>query len=304
MKKLLRLWDQFLFTKISPLPLALFRILLGAFVFTNLLALFPTRMIWWGEHGILSSAGAVSYFEEHRLNLLSLIPNADAYLTLFYLIVMASSICLMLGLFSRISAILVFLGITSLAHRNPLLLNSGDGFLRVCAFWMIWTSSGKCLSLDSLRLCQRRAKPTIEAWQLRLLQIQFTMVYLITFLIKIKGEAWYGGTAVGYILRLEEFRRFPVPDFVFLPILNHIETWGALLVEGSLGTLIWIPKLRRWVILSGVLLHLGIEYSMNIPLFEWIMMGSLVLFATEEDWAWIRARFARAFNGRQQRPLP
>jgi hypothetical protein len=286
MKKLIQLWDQFLFEKISPLPLGIFRAAFGALVFTNLLALFPTRETWWGPEAIVSRAASLRYFSGYRLNLLNLLPDTTAYLTFFYVVLMIAALFLMLGLFTRLSSILVWLGLVSLAHRCPMILNSGDTFLRVCSFWLMFTPAGKLFSLDRMRDPHALHKETIkvEAWQLRLLQIQFVIVYLTTFLSKIQGSQWLDGTAVGYVLRLDEFQRFPLPNFVFSSPMIHFATWSALTIEGALATLIWIPTLRLWVIASAILLHLGIDYSMNIPMFEWIMMWSLVLFVTEDDW--------------------
>ena len=59
-------------------------------------------------------------------------------------------------------------------------------------------------------------------------------------------------------------------------------TWGALFIEFALGTLVWIKELRYPVIFGGVLLHLGIEFTMTIGFFEWMMMFSFLLFVDSE----------------------
>ena len=60
-------------------------------------------------------------------------------------------------------------------------------------------------------------------------------------------------------------------------------TWSTLAVELALGTLIWIRELRYWVLLAGVGLHLGIELSMNIPMFEWIMIITMLCMVDPKD---------------------
>ena len=42
--------------------------------------------------------------------------------------------------------------------------------------------------------------------------------------------------------------------------------------------LVWVRELRYWVLLGGVLLHVGIDYTMNIPLFGFIMWVALKPF--------------------------
>lgn len=62
------------------------------------------------------------------------------------------------------------------------------------------------------------------------------------------------------------------------PLFIKIATWGTLVVESSLGSIIWIEECRFWVVLAGVLLHLQLEYIMNLQLFGWTMIACLLLF--------------------------
>jgi hypothetical protein len=55
-----------------------------------------------------------------------------------------------------------------------------------------------------------------------------------------------------------------------------IETYYALLIEVALGSLVFWKRARGWVILGGLALHAGIEYSMNIPLFAAIITAGYV----------------------------
>lgn len=94
-------------------------------------------------------------------------------------------------------------------------------------------------------------------------------------------------------------------------IFEHIWTiklwsWATLFIELALGTLIWTKELRYWVLLAGVMLHLGIDYSMNIPLFGYIMMGAYITFvepeALQRAFDWFKAKFNRATHFEQ--PIP
>ena len=64
------------------------------------------------------------------------------------------------------------------------------------------------------------------------------------------------------------------------------------MIELGLGTLVWFRELRYPVLLAGLCLHLGIEYAMNIPLFEWISIATYAVFIYPEDLSrageWIR----------------
>ena len=94
---------------------------------------------------------------------------------------------------------------------------------------------------------------------------------------------WVNGTALYYTTRLEDFRRF-----YFAPIAENIEilkflTWSTLFVEFSLFTLIWLKDLRYIVIALGLLLHISIDLSMNLPTFQWLMMAAFIPFIYPED---------------------
>ena len=54
-----------------------------------------------------------------------------------------------------------------------------------------------------------------------------------------------------------------------------------------LGTLIWIRELRLPVLISGVLLHLGMEAFMNLYLFGAVMIVCLTLFPQPEEARWL-----------------
>jgi hypothetical protein len=75
---------------------------------------------------------------------------------------------------------------------------------------------------------------------------------------------------------------FTIPVLMDSLIFLKLMTWGTLLVELSLGTLIWFKKFRRPVIVAGILFHLGIEYIMSIPFFELYMMALLINFISPE----------------------
>ena len=120
-------------------------------------------------------------------------------------------------------------------------------------------------------------------WALRLIQIQVSVVYLWTVWYKLTGVDWVDGTALYYATRLEDMTNFSLPIFLDSIVFVKIMTWGTLLLELALGTLIWSEKFRKPLILLGLAFHLGIEYLMSIPFFEIYMMALLLLFYSPEE---------------------
>jgi hypothetical protein len=126
-----------------------------------------------------------------------------------------------------------------------------------------------------------------------LIQLQFSLVYVMSYAWKLRVPTWRDGTALYFVGQLEEFHRFPVP--VLFDYLGTIKlmTWGTLAVELALGVLIWFRRLRPYVLAAGLLLHLGIEYSMNIPLFQWIMIATMATFVEPRAYARAAQRLRR-----------
>ena len=60
----------------------------------------------------------------------------------------------------------------------------------------------------------------------------------------------------------------------------HVVVIEILLIFG-----VWIPTWRRNVVIMGVLFHLGLELSMNLFVFQWLMITILLtfLFRVEDD---------------------
>jgi hypothetical protein len=133
-------------------------------------------------------------------------------------------------------------------------------------------------------------------WAQRMIQLELSLMYFATFCWKIKGAPWLQGTAMFYIYHLDEFRRFPVPSWLLGPMMLKLESWAVLGLEFSLGVLIWVKYFRYKLLALGLLLHLCLEYSLNIPMFQWDILSAYVLFIDAADlqraWGWIRNRVA------------
>jgi Vitamin K-dependent gamma-carboxylase len=293
-----RLWNQFFFAEQSPLPIALFRILYGMLVILTLALLRPDWLNWYGEHAWLSLPTALKLEPGHRLDLFSIIPQSDAWVEAIFWVTMGSAVSLTLGLFTRISSILVFICLTSIQQRNLYIIHGGDVFLRLAGFFLIFAPAGAALSLDHLIRVKRgeesRSIRPRSPWAQRMIQLQLSFMYLAAFLLKIKGAPWLEGTALFYVYHLDEFKRFPLPAWFLRPTVLKLGTWSALVLEFSLGVLIWVRQFRYVLLTLGLLFHLWLEYSLNIPLFQWDILSAYVLFVDADDisrvWSRIRSR--------------
>ena len=293
-------WNRFFFEPISPITIAFYRIFLGTLILVNLALILPDFHHWFGIRGSLTPEVARTLSGGGGLNLLNLLPATDASAWVVFWLAVVASITLAIGFFTRTSAAVAFVCMVTLNHRNTIMVNSGDSIIRIMLFFLVFSQAGAAYSIDRLIRVARGLeagppKPSAP-WAMRLISIQIAFVYLYTFVWKAMGGMWLNGTALYYTARLTEFWRFPLPYFFEHMWAIKLATWGTLILEFSLGVLVWIKEFRYWVLLGGVLLHVGIDYTMNIPLFGPIMMASYITFVDPVDLERVLALWKRKVN--------
>ena len=296
LRGLLRAWNGFFFAEQSPTPIALFRIFYGGLVIATLILLRPDWLSWYGVDGWVTLPTASNLEPGARLNLFSIIPRNDACIEAFFWVSLGSAILLTVGLLTRLNSLLVFLCLTSIQQRNLYITHGGDTFLRLAGFFLIFAPAGAAFSLDRLIRIWRRKEPAHiqprSPWAQRMIQLQLALLYFVSFLLKIRGAPWLQGTALFYVYHLDELRRFPLPSSFFHPVVLKLGSWSALVVEFFLGVLTWVKEFRYFLLALGVLFHLWLDYSLNIPLFQWDILSAYVLFVEPADiarsWNWIK----------------
>lgn len=299
-KAWLKAWNTFFLEKQSPLPIALFRIAYGVLVIATLFLLRPDWLTWYGPHAWISLSTMQTIEPGRRLDLFTIIPQTDGWITAFFWIFLSSAILLTAGLFTRINSVIVFLCLVSIQQRNLFITNSGDTFLRVTGFFLMFAPAGAVLSVDRLirvwRGKEGSVAPPRSPWAQRMIQIELALLYFAAFCWKAKGPLWLHGTALYYVYHLDALKRFPVPAWLLRPTTLKLGTWSALALEFSLGVLIWIKKLRYVLLAVGLLFHLFLEYSLNVPLFQWDVLSAYILFVDHAD-------ITRAWNSISQRRI-
>lgn len=275
------------FFKPQPVhTVALLRVLFGVVLLINWIMVWSHLDTFWGVEGIFSLETSLKMGGAFRFSLFELLPPDPRGPALLALVHLGAVMGVLLGIFTRTSIAVAFFTLISFHNRNVFVLNSSDIVIRNFLFLLFLTPCGDWLSVDrwwKVRQGLAPAEPLEKApWGLRLMQIQFSIIYIATVMFKMKGPLWADGTAVYTATRLDEFVRMPLGLLNSLAVIKFL-TWSTLAVELALGTLIWIRELRYWVILAGIGLHLGIELSMNIPMFEWIMIITMICMVDPKD---------------------
>ena len=293
-RQLLDAWLNFWFAPCSPVPVCLFRLLFGALVLdAALFHIGPDVLDWYGPHGV-TSANAVHHYwwlNEPRFDIFLLSPDTESGVMFLWYIFVAAVICLFIGFKTRAAAIVVTLFLISMDNRQPFAINGGDSMMRILASYLIFAESGAALSVD--RLIERWKHPTfgrfsrpkrVAPWGQRMIQVQMSITYWSTICAKVNGAQWLDGTAVYYATRLDDMINHELPLYDSLLFCKFL-TYYTIFVEAAMFSLVWIRDLRYLVLAATMVMHVGIDYSINLPIFEWIFMTSFVTFIYPQDLA-------------------
>jgi hypothetical protein len=287
-KKIWNAWDRFFFTPTSGLTLGVFRFFYGMVVFIAVLGVYPFREIFYGAEGIVLPEVMLKHYSSHTMLLgFTFLPVREPGLNLFFLGLLFSALMLSLGFFSRVASVLVFLGLYSLHNRNFYITNAGDLLMRINALILLFADSGASFSVD--RLISKKKPRLISPWPLRLIQLQVTYLYFTTAIFKLEGASWRDGTALYYALRYLELQRFSFSWIFYYLWQIKIATWGVIVGELLMGSLVWIRKFRYPILIMAFFLHMGINLTMQFPVFQYVMMVNLIVFIYPEDLAkWLK----------------
>ena len=292
--------------------MGVFRAIMGGLIFINFAMISLFYRDWFSETGYspswvssqwTSKEVAFTHDGSIRMPRIDIVHGVTDYriLVAFNIFVLVVALLTCLGIFTRVSSILLALGVITFHHRNSALLHGGDTVMRISAIYMAIAPSGAAFSLDRFFAVRKGLAPPqpplVSMWPQRLIAYNCCLIYLTTTWSKWFGMLWKTGVATWYPARLHEFDRFPVPGFVNEFPFVYLTTYGTLATEFALATLVWFKPLRKWVLLAGICFHGYIDYSMNIPLFGYLMMALYISFYEgEEVAAWydrLKARFAK-----------
>jgi hypothetical protein len=289
----LRKFNAWLFTPTSPAPMALARIFIGLVVLQDLVIhLLPDFGLYYGDHAILSTPTLLTKYWGYQsfFDVMLVFPPGEQWKFLFFALLIVMAFFMTIGLWTRFSMVFVWIGLMSLDSHFELNQNDGDVFLRLAVMIVACSNAGDAFSIDNLLRAFREDwrltgfGPRLSSpWAQRWLQLQLAFVYCQTFFAKLSGRHWIDGWAVYFASRYDDCQRFMLPVIFDTPFIIKGLTWGTLVIEFALWALVWFKELRYWVLLFGILLHLGIEMTMNLPMFEWVMMFSYFAFVEPED---------------------
>ncbi|HEX3150651.1 MAG TPA: hypothetical protein VHR66_21415 [Gemmataceae bacterium] len=217
----------------------------------------------------------------------------------FHFLFLGVCVLFTIGLWSRVTSVLVWTGTLCYIHRGQLILFGQDTMQTILIMYLMIGPCGAALSIDALLKRYRAAKAQLAAggrpiaWAeqtlagpvrswlanlaMRLLQVNFCLIYLSSGVSKLKGTTWWEHSAAWLTLSNPEFglMRYPAYEWLMrllvesrllMGIIAGSVTVFTLFVELSFPLLIW-TRLRPVMVCLSVMLHFGIGIIMGLTVF-------------------------------------
>ena len=298
-------WDYW-FGQVDARPMGVFRILFALVLLKDAIYHLFLSEIFYSDTGLAPRHLMAETYREFRWSLMDYI-GADWQATLFFIIWIVVLIGLLVGYQTKLMTILNWVLIVSIHERNIFLLSGADTVMRVMSFWLMFLPLGRAYALD------RRLNPTLPetafAFPLRLIQLQFALIYLATAILKGHGILWLDGSAVYTALQLRGFTH-PIADWLLATApygMFQVMTWFTLLAEGAFFVLMFLPfgqpRLKALGLLMMGLAHVGIGVLMAVPNFSVVMLACYFLFVDGVWLSWLGNKFFPQHNFKDIAPL-
>ncbi|GAB3190502.1 hypothetical protein [Nesterenkonia suensis] len=303
------------------------RILVGIAMLGLLLSNFTARHVVWG----VGSFWAEPYREINAFGGLVDVFGVEspALFTLIYLALIGLAIAVIIGWRTRLTTLLLALGMAALVERASPMGDQGDNIARIGLLLMVLMSTAEHWSLDARR--RRRGEqratqsqlsvgqrlwhsmPVLPSWWTNLihnvaliaLACQVFILYTASALYKVQGSTWQAGTALFYPLSLHEYAVFPWLNSLVTgnPVLLTAMTYFSVYVQLFFAVGLLHPVSRRLVLIGVVLLHGGIAVMMGLPWFSLAMLAFDAIFVSDRAYRFLE-RLLAASRTRVRRRLP
>lgn len=267
-------WDRFWFGPAAVRPLAVVRILTGLLGLLLAWSYADDLLVWFGPDGTIPRDVAAAWRSPWGMSLYDAATTDTAVRGLFGL-TLAAFAAVVVGLGSRLAALLAAVLWASLLHRGPMLAGPADDCLSVLLWCLVVGPCGGDLSLD--RVLFGRGRPIPSPWArlaLGLLAVYASAITLAALLAQLKGDTWWNGTAAWWLASRDgaiDLRDAYLGSEYLMNLVTHaIVAFEILFAVG-----IWFSATRRPVA--------------RIALVAWPVIG---LLAGEPLWGLAMAVFA------------
>lgn len=203
---------------------------------------------------------------------------------------------LLIGLSTRLSAVVAWLLSSSFATLNPYIDNAGDLIRGITLFYLMLCPCGAAWSIDACWDRWRKGTHScvfVHPWPLRLLFLQMCFIYFMNGIYKLTGLQWAEGFSLYFVLGDLTLTRWSYAQIPIPVWITRAMTWTVLAWEVGFPLLVALPWTRTITLLFGVAFHVGIGLSMELGGFVFYMLCLYLPLVPWERWTDRRTPSAR-----------
>ncbi len=289
--------------------LALFRIALALLILFDLGIRSQALVAHYTDIGVLSREAFVQYYGSLSWWSLHLLSGSSWFQIALFCISAIFAIFLLVGWRTRITMIVSWLLLISLQTRNPLVLQGGDIFFRMLAFWAMFLPLGARWSIDALHRQhnalhrqhtnqEKMINKSVFSFGSAGLLLQVAFVYIFTVLLK-SGREWFpDGSAVYFALSVDQFATHIGKWLLMQESWLMWITYGVYFFEFFGAFLLFVPvwsgHIRTLFAFAFVILQLGMGLSLRLGPFPWISSAAMIVFLPA--WFWDKFFLGKKIN--------
>jgi hypothetical protein len=281
-------WDRFWFRPAAPHTLAVIRILAGWM-------LLYTHLVW--SLDLLAFLGPNSWITSDASREIAELQGAWTWSYLWYiespvllwlqhLVALGIFLLLMVGLWTRVVAVLAWMITVAYCHRLTGALFGLDQVNVMLAMYLMVGPAGSVYSVD--RWLARRKKTDLGApppavstnVAIRLIQLHMCVIYLFGGIGKMRGAAWWVGDAFWFSIASYEYQSLDLIWLSASPLTIALITHLTVFWETFYCVLIWPRATRPLMLALAVLVHGGIAVALGMPTFGTAMLIGNLAFVS------------------------
>jgi predicted DCC family thiol-disulfide oxidoreductase YuxK len=282
---------------------SVFRIVAGLTILYQFLINYHQRHYLYGPDAVWPYTTFLEKLSETRsFSLYAISPSPLVFELVFHLGLLVIALWV-IGWHTRLMTLLTYIFVWSLHERNPLLWDGGDNALQIILVYAVFANLGAYFSLDADRLRRGRESGGIRSRALAMIHnaallafaIQLCLVYGASGLYKVQGKMWQSGTALYYIMRVDEFTWPGYSEHIYQNIfLVTALSYATVAFQVSFPFLFFLNRYtRRLILLAGLSFHLGIALFMGLVTFSAFLMSVELALIADGDYQMIGRWFTR-----------
>ncbi|MBU8678456.1 HTTM domain-containing protein [Bacillus subtilis] len=276
---------------------SILRIFIGLHIMFTYLIHFAQRNEIWGPNAFYSFEKC---FEAYGFTSLYLFSDSQLYFEFIFISGIVINTLYILGYKMRIVSIINFIWVWSLYQRNPYIHDGGNNILILIMLYLIFASLGEFFTIHTESRSKEKSKVTIiiHNFSVMISMIQVSLLYFFAGFNKAQGKMWTHGTALYYILQVDEYsinKGFTnlVIDNPYLLVLG---TYSALFLQLMFPILVWNRYFKIPLLIGSILFHLSIIIFMGLLQFGVIMIALDLLFITDTEYRKLYKFLSRIYD--------